>query len=196
MMIEKSSTAPGAQHGMQSPRIPADEAQRLLALYRLGILDTPPSESFDRITSLAAQSLRVPILLLSLIDESRQWFKSCVGLDATQTPRDISFCGHVVFERRPILVADAMRDARFADNPLVTGTPHIRAYLGIPLFTLDGQPIGTLCAIDVQPREFRSLEIETLTKFAKIVEENIHAKELAVRTAALLQATMERASQK
>jgi GAF domain-containing protein len=132
---------------------------------------------------------------LSLIDESRQWIKSCVGLDLQETARDISFCGHVVFERRPMIVADATRDARFAGNPLVTGTPHIRAYMGIPLFTLDGQPIGTLCAIDVQTREFRSLEIETLTKFARIVEETIHARELAAQTAALLRATIQQANQ-
>jgi GAF domain-containing protein len=174
---------------MLPPGIPANEAERLLALHRLGLLDTPPSESFDRITSLAAQSLRVPILLLSLVDESRQWFKSRVGLDVQETARDISFCGHVVFERRPIVVGDATRDARFAHNPLVTGTPYIRAYMGIPLFTLDGQPIGTLCAIDIQPRHFRSLEIETLTKFASIVEETIHAAELVARMAALLEAT-------
>ena len=177
---------------MLTPPIPADDAERLLALHRLRILDTPPSESFDRITSLAAQSLQVPIVLLSLVDESRQWFKSSVGLDATETARDISFCGHVVFERRPIVVMDATQDERFADNPLVAGAPHIRAYIGIPIFTLDGQPIGTLCAVDVRPRVFRGQEVETLTKFAKIVEETIHAQEIATQTAAALQSAIDR----
>jgi GAF domain-containing protein len=171
---------------MKYPQIPADEAERLLALYRLNILDSPPSASLDRITSLAAEMLRVPILLLSLIDMSRQWFKSSVGLDVTETPRDISFCGHIVFERRPIVVTDTTQDERFADNPLVTGAPRIRAYLGVPLFTRDRHPIGTLCAIDVQPRLFRDKEVETLAKFAKIVEETICAKEIATQTVAAL----------
>ena len=175
-------------------RIPADEAERLLALHRLGILDTPPSESFDRITSLAAQALRVPILLLCVVDESRQWFKSSVGLDKTETSRDMSFCSHVVFERRPLMVVDARQDERFADNPLVTGAPHIRAYMGIPLFTLEGQPIGTVCAIDVQPRLFREQEVETLTKFAKLVEESLHAMELAAQMAAVMQSWRRSAS--
>jgi GAF domain-containing protein len=191
-MTEESAPRQQAGPYPVPPPIPADEAERLLALHRLGILDTLPSESFDRITRLAAHALRVPILLLSLIDESRQWFKSCVGLDVTETSRDISFCGHVVFERRPIVVPDALQDVRFAHNPLVTGPPNIRSYMGIPLFTLDGQPIGTLCAIDVQPRYFRSQEIEILTMFAKIVEETIHAKELAAQTAAVLQVATDR----
>jgi len=179
---------------MLPPCIPADEAKRLSALHRLGILDTPPSESFDRITSLAAQALRVPILLLCLVDESRQWFRSSVGLETTETSRDISFCGHVVFDRRPLSVVDATQDQRFADNPLVTGAPHIRAYMGVPLFTLDAQPIGTICAIDVQPRQFREQEVETLTKFAKLVEETLHAMELAAEMAAITQSWRRTAS--
>jgi len=114
---------------MVAPQMPADEAQRLAALQRLALLDTPATESFDRITRLAAKALGVPMLLVSLVDADRQWFKSCVGLDATQTSRDVSFCGHVVFERRTLVVPDAARDPRFAGNPLVTGPPYVRAYL-------------------------------------------------------------------
>ena len=136
---------------MKIPPLPIDESERLLALHRLGVLDTAASESIDRITHLAARMLQVPIMLVSLVDANRQWFKSCVGLAAKETSRDISFCGHVVFERTPLVIADATLDPRFADNPLVTGVPHIRAYMGIPLFTLELHPVGTLCAIDHSP---------------------------------------------
>ena len=126
---------------MQVPPVPIDEEQRLAALHRLLLLDTPAEESFDRVTRLASVALGVPIMLVSLVDENRQWFKSCIGLGVTETSREVSFCGHVVYERRPLNIADATRDPRFADNPLVTGAPYIRAYLGFPLFTVDAQPI-------------------------------------------------------
>ncbi len=171
---------------MQPPPIPTDEAARLAALYRLALLDTPACESFDRITRLAAKAMGVPMLLVSLVDTDRQWFKSCIGLDATQTSREVSFCGHAVFERRPLIVPDATKDPRFAGNPLVTGPPYVRAYLGIPVFTLDHQPIGTLCAIDVLPRNFTDEEIGTMHDFADILEETINANELAVQAEAVL----------
>jgi GAF domain-containing protein len=192
-MMTESSVPPLRVRPPSLPAgIPSDEAERLLALHRLKILDTPPSEPFDRITALAAQALRVPILLLSFVDASRQWFKSAVGLDTKETSRDVSFCSHVVFGRRPLVVMDATQDIRFADNPLVTAAPHIRAYLGIPIFTLDQQPIGTLCAIDVQPRAFRGQEVETLTNFAKIVEETLHAKEFVAQTVDVLEMVTDR----
>jgi diguanylate cyclase (GGDEF)-like protein/PAS domain S-box-containing protein len=181
-----------ARPAMQAPPTPVDEPERLLALYRLGILDTEPTESLDRITRLAAAALRVPILLVSLVDLDRQWFKSCVGLDITETSREISFCGHVVFERVPLVVNDATGDPRFAANPLVTGMPHIRAYLGVPLFTLDQQPIGTLCAIDVKPRQFSDRDLETMLGFAKIAEDSLKAKEMAARTESTLQLVHDR----
>ena len=164
---------------MKPPAIPADEPERRSALHQLGILDTRPTESLDRITRLAARALRVPIVLISLVDEFRQWFKSRVGLDSTETTREISFCGHVVFDRKPLVIFDASIDPRFADNPLVIGAPRIRAYLGIPLYTLTGQPIGTLCAIALQPRAFRDEEVHTLGEYAKIVESELHAREAA-----------------
>jgi len=177
---------------MQAPGIPADETARLNALRRLQLLDGAPAESFDTVTRLASTSMRLPIVLVSLVDADRQWFKSRVGLDVTETPRQVSFCAHAVFERRPLVIADATRDPRFAHNPLVTGPPHIRSYLGIPLFTRDHHPIGTLCGIDRQAREFGEMEIATMRDFAKIVEVFVHAKELTAKSEAVLQYAMER----
>lgn len=162
--------------------IPPREAERLAALWQLGLLDSAPSEGFDRITRLAAKTLAIPIVLVSLLDDSRQWFKSRVGLDASETPRDVSFCGHAIYERRPFVIPDAALDERFAANPLVTGPPYVRAYLGIPLYTRDGHAIGTLCAIDRVPRSFDAVEIATLGDFAKIIEDAIHAQEVAAQT--------------
>ncbi|MEO7775555.1 MAG: diguanylate cyclase [Steroidobacteraceae bacterium] len=159
--------------------MPKDEGARLMALSRLAILDTPPEEVFDRITRLAARALGVPIALVSLVDQTRQWFKSCVGLQVAETAREISFCGHVVFNREGLIVADASIDQRFADNPLVTGEPKIRAYMGVPIFTGDAQPIGTLCVMDTEPRPFDEQDLAVLQDFAAMVEDAIHARELA-----------------
>jgi diguanylate cyclase (GGDEF)-like protein/PAS domain S-box-containing protein len=171
----------------------ADEATRLAALRDLSILETPPEESFDVITRLAAKALQVPILLMSLADENRQWFKSRVGLDVTQTPREISFCTHTLSGREPLLVCDTLLDSRFASNPLVVNEPHIRAYLGVPLFTRAGHTIGTLCAIDRRPRDFGAEQVATLSGYAKLVEVILHSREfhagleraIATHTAAL-----------
>jgi len=176
----------------QACDIPDDEDDRLAALRRLGILDSAPAESFDRVTRLAAQALKIPIVLVSLVDEQRQWFKSRVGLAAQETPRDISFCGHAVYQRKPLIVRDATLDPRFCGNPLVTGDPHVRAYIGVPISTLDGHPIGTLCAIDRKPRKFVDQEIQTLCEYAKVVEEIIHAQELAAQTEQVLRLASER----
>ncbi|HAV63057.1 MAG TPA: GGDEF domain-containing protein, partial [Verrucomicrobiales bacterium] len=115
---------------MQAPAIPANEPERLAALRALGILDTPKEERFDRLCRLAARVFDVPIAIVSLVDSNRQWFKSCIGLEATQTGRDVSFCGHAILERETLVIPDARKDARFHDNPLVTGAPHIRFYAG------------------------------------------------------------------
>jgi diguanylate cyclase len=177
---------------MQVPCVSSDDAQRVAALQRLGLLDTQPSVSFDRVTRLAAKALQVPIVLVSLVDQNRQWFKSRVGLEATETARDISFCGHAVFERRPLIIRDAALEARFAANPLVTGPPYIRAYLGIPLYTVEGYAIGTLCAIDRQPRAFPEHEVASLCDYAAIVQELIHTKELHVQTQDFMRFATER----
>ena len=136
---------------MIPPAIPPDEEQRLEALKAYEILDTLPESVYDDLTALAAHICQTPIALVSLVDRDRQWFKSRLGLDASETPRDISFCGHVVADRETLIVPDAQRDERFADNPLVTGEPGIRFYAGAPLATPDQHYVGTLCVIDSQP---------------------------------------------
>ncbi len=169
-----------------SVSIPPDETERLQALRRLQLLDSGPAESFDTVTRLASVALRLPIVLVSLVDADRQWFKSRVGLDVPETSRKVSFCTHAVFERRPLVIPNATRDPRFRANPLVTGPPHIRSYLGIPLYTRDRFPIGTLCGIDRQPREFGEVEVAMMNDFAKIVEMLLYARELSAKTDGVL----------
>lgn len=164
---------------MQSPEIPADEAARIDALSALNILDTPLEERFDRLTRLARRLFGVPIALVSLVDADRQWFKSRQGLDATQTSRDISFCGHAILGHDILLVPDAALDARFNDNPLVTDAPHIRFYAGCPLRAADGSKLGTLCIIDRQPRALDEEEKALLRDLAKMVEVELNAVQLA-----------------
>ncbi len=138
--------------------IPANDEERLRALRELLILDTPPEERFDRLVQFAASEFDMPIALISLVDRSRQWFKARVGLDACETSREISFCGHAVVQRTLFEIIDATRDPRFADNPLVVGAPHIRFYIGAPLILPDGAAVGTLCLIDTKPREFDDMD--------------------------------------
>lgn len=154
---------------MKAPGYPANEVERLASLRSYGILDTALDENFDALTTLAARLLGVPIALVSIVDENRQWFKSRYGLEARQTPRDVSFCGHVVQAGVPLQVDDARSDPRFSDNPLVTGYPQVGFYLGMPLQTSDGFVLGTLCAIDQQPRSVTAEQRDTLTLLARQV---------------------------
>ena len=162
---------------MQEPPRPANEPDRLQALRQLLILDTPPEERFDRLTAFAAQEFDVPTALLSLIDDDRQWFKSRVGLEATETPRDISFCGHAIMKNDLFVVEDASSDPRFADNPLVTGEPHIRFYAGAPLSAPSGHHIGTLCVIDTVPRTLGPVELSILDALRRLANETLAGKE-------------------
>ena len=151
--------------------IPPDEPERLQALWATGLLDTPPAEAFNRITRSVAALLKVPIALISLVDAKRQWFLSRVGVEATETPRDIAFCAHAVASGHTLHVVDAWLDPRFAANPLVTGEPHIRAYLGAPLLDEQGHALGTLCALDHEARDFTAAERQILERYAKAVQQ-------------------------
>lgn len=143
--------------------LPADEPKRLAALWEYAVLDTLAESSFDDLTELASQICETPIALVSLIDSDRQWFKSRVGLEVRQTPRDLAFCAHAILEPGQVFqVHDAHDDPRFADNPLVTGAPHIRFYAGMPLVTADNHALGTLCVIDHAPRELTPAQHRTL----------------------------------
>ncbi len=155
------------------PTFPSNEKERLEALWALEVLDTEPEERFDRITRIAQRVFGVPITLVSLVDGDRQWFKSRQGLAATQTPRDISFCGHAILEDRPFVVEDTSTDPRFADNPLVTDDPSIGFYAGRPLADAKGHRLGTLCLIDRQPRQLDENELAILDDLAKMVESEL-----------------------
>ena len=154
---------------------PPDEATRLATLRALGLLDTPPEERFDRITRVAAALADVPVAYISLVDESRQWFKSCRGFAASETSRDAAFCAHVVLKREPLFIPDTLRDVRFADNPLVTGEPGIRSYAGFPLFHENGSCLGTLCMVDTRPRQFPEAMIRMFADLASIVQQEVNS---------------------
>ena len=162
--------------------LPPDEHQRQAALERYGVLDGRPDALFDNITRMVGLALDVPIALVSLLDNDRQWFLSRYGLNVSQTPRIWSFCGHVVASRRPLEVPDAPQDVRFADNPLVLEDPKIRFYAGSPLRTPDGHILGTLCAIAPTPRQLTDAQRELLTLLAdqvvEILEQRRRAMEL------------------
>ncbi len=158
---------------MKTPEFPQDEEKRLSTLCNLDILDSPYEERFDRLTRIAQQYFKVPIALVSIVDANRQWFKSSQGLDATETPRDISFCGHAILDDGVFVISNALEDPRFADNPLVTGPPDIRFYAGAPLSAPDGTKVGTLCIIDREPRVLNDDDIKTLRDLADCVEEEI-----------------------
>jgi len=146
-----------------------DAPERLAALRRYGLMDTPAEEAFDRLTRLAARILDVPIALITLLDEERQWFKSCVGLAGNEAPRSQAFCAYNVAPGDVMVVEDAMQDPRFRDNPLVTGPPHIRFYAGAPLVTPDGYVLGSLCAIAPEPQTLAPEDAQTLQELAAVV---------------------------
>lgn len=164
---------------MKKPNTPPDEATRLNTLRHLNILDTPAEERFDRITRMAKRLFNVSIALVSLVDENRQWFKSCIGLNASETPRDISFCGHAILGDDVFIVPDTTKDERFADNPLVINEPHIRFYAGCPIRFTNGSKLGTLCIIDQQPRIFTDEDLLILKDLASMIERELAALELA-----------------
>jgi PAS domain S-box-containing protein len=151
------------------PAIPLNEPDRLAALLAFELLDTPAEEMFDNITSLAAQICGTPIALISLIDAERQWFKSRVGLDASETPREVAFCAHAIHGDEIFEIPNALLDPRFCDNPLVAGAPDIRFYAGMPLSDGHGHKLGTLCVIDRQPRQLSAEQRRTLQLLSRQV---------------------------
>lgn len=159
--------------------VPPDEPRRLAALAALDVLDTPPEAEIDAITLLAADRFDTAIALVSLVAQGRQWFKSRVGLEACETERAVSFCAHAILSDAVMVVPDARADPRFADNPLVTGAPHIRFYAGAPLVTRDGARIGTLCVIDSAPRAgFSARDARALDMMARQVVGHLELRQL------------------
>lgn len=160
---------------MIPPPLPPDEPERLESLRAVGLLDTEAEERFDRITHLARVLFDVPIVLISLVDADRQWFKSRQGLQAKETPREVSFCGHAILGAEIFEVPDAAADERFRDNPLVAGAPDVRFYAGAPLAAPDGRRIGTLCLVDRKPRQLTQTQRQVLKELAVLVEHEIAA---------------------
>ncbi len=163
---------------MIKPAIPVDENRRLQTLRNLKLLDTAPEERFDRVTRMAKKIFGTDIALVSLVDADRQWFKSRQGLDATETPRDISFCGHAILDDKIMVINDAREDERFCDNPLVACDPNIRFYAGYPISAPDSSRIGTLCIIDSEPRKISKEELGLLRELGRMVEEELVASSL------------------
>jgi diguanylate cyclase (GGDEF)-like protein len=166
---------------LKKPDIPSNEVSRLETLHALNILDTPREERFDRVTRLARHLFQVPMALVTLIDANRQWFKSTAGLDARETPRDTSFCAHAIHDDNIMVVPNALADSRFADNPNVTGEPHVRFYAGCPLKAPNGARLGTLCIVDRQARALSAEDLAALRDLAAIVEDELAALQMAMQ---------------
>jgi GAF domain-containing protein len=155
---------------MRTVPVPDNETNRLEALRGYEILDSLPEEDYDNITFLASQICGTPISLISLIDDRRQWFKSAVGLDVRETPKDFAFCAHTILTpEEPLIVPDSRKDIRFAGNPLVTGEPHVIFYAGVPLVDDSGYALGSLCVIDHHENSLNQGQISALKILARQV---------------------------
>jgi len=155
--------------------VPGTERTRLAAVAASGLVDTEEEARFDRLVRLASMVTGSPIALISLLTSTRQWFKARVGLSARETPRDWAFCSHAILQNELFVVEDALEDERFRSNPLVQQDPHIRFYAGVPLRDKSGQPLGTLCVIDREPRRLRASEVQSLLDLAEIASTEIQA---------------------
>jgi diguanylate cyclase (GGDEF)-like protein len=149
------------------------EDARITALHRYDVLDTQPEEVFDRITRLVKVVLEMPMAVVSLVDRDRQWFKSKQGVKASETPRNISFCTHTIQGTKPLIVNDAHADPRFANSPLVTGDPHIRFYVGVPLRSRDGYNVGALCSMDTKVRDLSPEQVTVLKDLARLIVDEL-----------------------
>lgn len=161
---------------MKSAPIPHNDAQRLQALRDLLILDTPAEQRFDRIVNFAANEFDVPVSMIALIDENRNWFKARFGVEVCEAPRETSFCGHAIHSNGIFVVEDALGDERFSDNPFVMGQPFIRFYAGAPLTLPSGLAMGTLCLMDLKPRTLDDIDLSILGTLRDLcVEELLHS---------------------
>jgi len=154
---------------MGAPILSKDDAARVSALQKYAILDSEPEQAFDDLTLLASYVCKTPIALIELIDEDRQWFKSRVGISATETSRDIAFCSTAIQQPDVLVVPDTLQDERFRTNPLVVSEPNIRFYAGAPLINEDGYALGTLCVIDRTPRNLAVEQEAALKALSRLV---------------------------
>jgi GAF domain-containing protein len=171
---------------MKAPE-PDNEAQRLEALREYRILDTEAEMAYDDLTKLAAYVCQVPIAMISLVDESRQWFKSKLGVNQRETPRDVAFCAHAILQTEPMIVRDALNDARFSDSALVTRSPHIRFYAGFPLSSPEGFALGMLCAIDRKPRQLSAEQKKAMQALSRQVMALLELRRVSMRMAEVLE---------
>ncbi len=165
---------------MKFPGIPENEEERLKSLYMIDLLDVRDEERFERLTRIGQKLFQVPIAVINLLDRDRQWALACQGLSGREMSRDISFCAHAILQQGPLIVSDARQDERFHDNPLVTGEPYIRFYVGYPVHLPDGAVVGTLCLVNSEPRDFTPEDIATLKDLAFIVEDEFQVINMAM----------------
>jgi GAF domain-containing protein len=154
---------------MATPASTSNDAARVAALEKYAILDSEPEQAFDDLAKLASYICKTPIALVSLVDGERQWFKSKLGLSASQTPREVAICSTAIQQKDVFVVPDALKDERFQNNPLVVSEPHIRFYAGAPLINEEGYALGTLCVVDLVPREFDEEQKEALKTLGRLV---------------------------
>lgn len=167
---------------MNPPLLPSEEA-RLAELEDYAVLDTKPEQALDDITLLASEICETPIALISLIDKDRQWFKARVGVDVDETPRDLAFCAHAIWDpTEMMIVPDATQDARFSSNPLVMSEPSIRFYAGAPLLTQTGNALGTLCVIDRVPRQLTERQQRMMAALSRVVMEFLDLRRIRAST--------------
>ncbi|HXN22575.1 MAG TPA: GAF domain-containing protein [Candidatus Dormibacteraeota bacterium] len=148
---------------------PSNDAARVAALQKYAILDSEPEQAFDDLAQLASYICNTPIALVSLVDENRQWFKASIGMSASETPREIALCSIAIQQSEVFVIPDTLKDERFRNNPLVVSKPNIRFYAGAPLINEEGYALGTLCVVDVVPREFTGEQRKALKTLSRLV---------------------------